>query len=139
MIWVKWGFNMKYLKEYNEYVSKHKGEIVKPNKVYHKSNPKFRDLIDNEGLKTMKGDSYSAHSPEEGEQPAIFGYMGDDIKYYDSTYDDDVWLIDARKINNIWFYDKEVGSIDKLAVVTYTDIPRNAIELVYRGTGESDF
>ena len=109
------------------------GDKVKPDKVYHKSNPIYREQINNDGLKCMKGDSYEGHSPEEKDPPAIFGYVND-INNYDTTYDDDIWLIDATKITNTWFIDNEVG---KIAVVTYNDIPRSAIKLVYKGIGDS--
>lgn len=116
--------------------NKHKGEQVSPKIIWHKSSPFFRDKIDKEGLKVMKGDSYMSHSPEKSSPPAIFGYFGD-IDYYDSTYDDDIWEIDTTKIPNVqWFIDKEVGVDVQSAVVTYQNIPRNAIKLIYKGTGE---
>lgn len=126
------------IKEYKQYLkeSKHKGDKVNPKKIYHKSNPIFREIIDKEGLKPMKGDSYSIHSPEKSEPPAIFGYFGD-IDYYDSTYDDDIWLIDTSKTDNEWFIDKQVGGHIQSGVLTYTPIPRSAITLVYKGTGKS--
>jgi len=114
-------------------MSKHKGDKVNLTTVYHKSNPIFRDSIDNEGLKPMKGESYTIHSPDEINPPAIFGYVGN-IDYYDSTYDDDIWVIDTKGLNNEWFVDKEVG---ESAVLTYTPIPRSALTLKYKGTGKS--
>jgi hypothetical protein len=127
---------MKYLKRFNENLSKHKGDSITPTKVYHKSNPIFREKIKEEGLLPKKGDSYSAYSPEDNELPAIFGYIGDDINYYDSTYDDDIWLIDAENSNNKWFRDKAVGK-GKYTVMTYTNIPVQFIQLIYKGTGDS--
>ena len=120
--------------QFNE--NKHKGKQVSPKIIWHKSVPFFRDKIDKEGLKVMKGDSYMSHSPEKSSPPAIFGYFGD-IDYYDSTYDDDIWEIDTTKIPNVqWFIDKEVGVDVQLGVVTYQNIPRNAIKLIYKGTEE---
>jgi hypothetical protein len=123
---------MKFLL-YEEF--KHKGERVFKDIIYHKANPKFRDKIDKEGLKCMKGDSYSAHSPEESEIPAIFGYFSE-TDPYDSTYDDDIWIINANKKMK-WYKDLEMG--DDTSVVTYDNIPRNCIELKYKGTGKSEF
>lgn len=114
---------------------KHKGGSIPKDwlQIYHKSNPIFRDKIEVEGLLPMKGDSYMLHSPEDTEPAAIFGYYGD-MEYYDSTYDDDIWLIDLTKVNNEFFIDNEVG---EYAVVTYVGIPREAILLIYKGTGKS--
>jgi hypothetical protein len=128
---------VRHLKTYQLFEkSKHQGEKVKVDQVYHKSNPKFRESIEKDGLKLMKGDSYSAHSPDETDPPAIFGYVGD-IDYYDSTYDDDIWSIDTKGLSNEWFIDKEVGGMIQSAVVTYSPIPRSAIKLIYKGTGKS--
>lgn len=112
---------------------KHKGAIINPNLVYHASNPFFRDLISIEGLKVMKGNSYSVYSPEESEPPAIFGSIKNE---YDSTWDDDIWLIDCSLCNNKWFTDKEFKNI---GVVTYENIPKEAISLIYKGTGKDKF
>jgi hypothetical protein len=125
---------MRYLilfENYKTNLLKHKGDKVNPTIVYHKSNPVFRKEIERDGLKVMKGDSYSCHSPEETEPPAIFGKTDD---RYDSTYDDDVWLIDCSLIKNEWFRDREC---DDSCVVTYDNIPRYAISLIYKGTGET--
>jgi hypothetical protein len=124
---------MIYLKRFNE--NKHQGELVHPKIVYHKSNPIFRDKISEEGLKPMKGDSYSLHSPEESAIPAIFGYIGD-IDYYDSTYDDDIWEIKSAD-DITWYIDNEVGGNIKSAVMTYDSISKDKIRLLYKGTGKS--
>ena len=127
------------IQNYDEWLAenKHKGARVHPKVIYHKSNPMFREKIEKEGLKIMKGDSYMCHSPEKSCPPAIFGYTGD-VDYYDSTYDDDVWQIDVAKIpNHEWFIDKEVGGHIQQAVVTYQNIPREAIKIIYKGSGKS--
>lgn len=113
-------------------MSKHRGIKVTPSTVYHKSNPIFRKDIDRHGLMVMKGDSYGLYSPEDTEPHAIFGKTDDT---YDSTYDDDIWLIDCDVIGNDWFIDKACGNG---CVVTYEDIPRFAIKLIYEGTGNSE-
>ncbi len=126
---------MKYIINFNLYesVSRHKGDSVTVDKVYHQSNPIFRDTISKEGLKPMRGESYTMQSPSESELPAIFGYTGN-INNYDSSYDDDIWLINTNKLDNEWFYDKQVGGT---AVMTFDDIPRCCIDLVYKGSGDS--
>ena len=111
---------------------KHKGDKVTPTDVYHKSNPIFRKEIERVGLVVMKRDSYNCHSPEDTEPPAIFGKTDDT---YDSTYDDDVWLIDCTLIDNEWFEDKECA---EGCVVTYQNIPIYALTLIYKGTGNSE-
>ena len=116
--------------------NKHKGEIVSLNKIhklYHQSNPFFRDIILKTGLKCMKGDSYSIHSPEEDCIPAIFAYR-DDMYGYDSSYDDDIYEILFNKIPNTWYVDNEAGN---MCLVTYKDIPVSAIKLIYKGTGNN--
>jgi hypothetical protein len=130
---------MKNLLTFTEFVNenKHKGKRMFPKIVYHKSPPSVRKNIQKDGLKVMKGDSYMCHSPEESCPPAIFGYFGD-IDYYDSTWDDDIWEIDTKKIPEIeWFLDKEVGMAIQSAVVTYQNIPKDAIKLIYKGSGKS--
>lgn len=113
-------------------MSKHKGDRVNPSYIYHKSNPIFRGAIQRLGLMVMKGDSYGCYSPEDTEPPAIFGKTDDT---YDSTYDDDVWLIDCSQIDNEWFKDNACG---EGCVVTYKNIPREALILIYTGTGKSE-
>jgi len=128
--------NMKYLRRYNESFNKHQGDVYNYDDTsffYHKSNPMFRNLIEKEGLKPMKGDSYSIHSPEDSATPAIFMYFGD-MDYYDSTYDDDIWKVSCKGLDNKIYIDNEVGTS---AVITYEAIPRSNMELVYKGTGKA--
>ena len=85
----------------------------------------------------MKGDSYKIHTPSKKAKPAIFAYT----ENYDSTYDDDIWAIDIKKIPEVkWYRDLAVrenkSSVIK-AYLTYDNIPRDAIMLVYKGTGDS--
>lgn len=120
--------------------SKHKGEQWEPvtNILYHKANPKFRDQIKSEGLRLMKGESYSLHSPEDNEPPAIFTYFGDWWEGYETGYFDDVWTIDITKINNIWFKDLQVGGWGTALVSYCNTIPPEALILLYEGSGEVD-
>ena len=123
------------LNEWRTFINenKHQGDIVKPTTVYHKSNPGFRKIIDVEGLKPQKGDSYNCHSPENDAMPAIFGYIGDNE--YDNSYDDDIWKIDTKNTPNVWYIDLETNGHVQ-TVMTYEPISRSNIELIYKGTGE---
>jgi hypothetical protein len=115
--------------------SNHKGDLVviKPtDMLYHKGNPAFRDKIEKEGLRCMKGDSYNTLSPDEA--PAVFAYMND-VNYYDTTFDDDIWVI-SPDAPNVWYRDMAVGTKPYRAIVTYTDVPREYLQLIHRGTGE---
>ena len=120
--------------------SKHKGEQWQPVtcEVYHKSNPKFREIIKVEGLKLMKGDSYACHSPEDTEPPAIFGYFGDMWEGYETGYLDDVWAIDITKIDHVWYKDLQVGGWGTALVTYHGTIPPSALVLLCIGTGEID-
>lgn len=131
---------------------------VEPNKfLYHKSNPIFRDKISKEGLKVMpKSSAWLSDTRIDGS--CIFATNIDDKRYwFDSTYDDDIYKIDSSKINNTWYIDPNFISKDKYVeykgkramlpnvnmdykhVITFDNIPLNAIELIYEGTGKSLF
>jgi len=114
---------------------------VKPNRyVYHKSAPVFRDKISLLGLLPQRGDGWLTTTPIEGK--AIFATNSDDPKqWFDSTYDDDVWKIDTSKLDNKWFSDPNFRESDghntELFIFTFGEIPLSAIELIYKGTGNS--
>ena len=110
---------------------------VKPNKyVYHQSNIKFRNEISETGLIT-KGKSETWLSDTKIDGKVIFATNSDDKKdWFDSTYDDDVYQIDTTKINNKWFFDPNFNW-EKLPkhIITFDNIPLNAIKLIYKGSG----
>jgi len=128
-----------------------------PNKyVYHSSNPIFREKISKMGLMPKpKSDSWLENTPIKGE--VIFATNSDDKnEWFDSTYDDDIYKIDTSKISNKWYEDPNFskdkeeyvefgGKKIKLPprqgenfyIITFEKIPLNAIELIYKGTGES--
>lgn len=128
-----------------------------PNKyVYHSSNPIFREKISKMGLiPKPKSDSWLENTPIKGE--VIFATNSDDKnKWFDSTYDDDIYKINTSKISNKWYEDPNFskdkeeyvefgGKKIKLPprqgenfhIITFEKIPLNAIELIYKGTGES--
>jgi hypothetical protein len=107
-------------------------------KLYHTSNPQFRQKIAKEGLKTSaKTENWLTDTKITGK--VIFAIMSNDVKdAYDSTYDDDIYEIDATKIYNKWFRDPNfLDSKDAMHVITFDDIPKHAIKLIHTGTGES--
>jgi hypothetical protein len=114
---------------------------VKTNRfVYHTSNPIFRDSIEKDGLITKgKSESWLSNTPIEGK--VIFATNSDDEKtWFDSTYDDDIYRIDTSKIDNQWYNDPNFGWLDNTTyIITFDNISREAIELIYKGTGESKF
>jgi hypothetical protein len=114
------------------------GKEITPNKiVIHKSNPKFRDRISNEGLKASAGECYKIYAGY-GEKciPAIFATNSTNKRaWFDSTYDDDVWEINTEMIPNVkWYKDRHFESTKK-HIVTFDNIPSEAIELMSEGTG----
>ena len=115
------------------------GKEIIPNKiVIHKSNPKVRDKISNEGLKVRAGECYKIYAGY-GEKciPAIFATNSTNKRAsFDSTYDDDVWEIDTEMIPDVkWYKDRHYESRSK-HIVTFENIPANAITLKHEGTGK---
>ena len=86
------------------------GEQIIPNiYVYHKTRKKNRLSILENGLKTSIGDSYRYISEKYTNEiiPAIFVNNTDECddgwcKYFDF----DIFKIDTRIIDNVWFIDK---------------------------------
>lgn len=106
--------------------------------VYHKSNPIFRDQIDEVGLITKgKSETWLSDTPIEGE--VIFATNSDDENdWFDSQYDDDIYQIDTTKIDNVWYGDPNFGwGDDNKHIITFDNISKNAIKLIYKGTGEN--
>ena len=127
-----------YEEELNENYSP-AGKEITPNKiVIHKSNPKFRDRISNEGLRAIAGECYKIYAGY-GEKciPAIFATNSTNKRaWFDSTYDDDVWTINTELIPNVkWYKDRHFES-SKKHIVTFDNIPSEAIELMREGTGK---
>ncbi len=88
-------------------------EVTPKEKVYHQSNPIFRNKIEEQGLKVRAGECYKIYVGY-GEKciPAIFATNSSNKRaWFDSTYDDDVWEIDTTKIPNVkWFKDRHFDS-----------------------------
>lgn len=107
---------------------------LKNKKIYHKSNPIFRNDILRHGIIPRIGLSI----PRDSKIDAAI-YATDSLNkkdWYDTTYDDDIWEIDVTKTINEWYLDTNVFGKHK-HVFTYTPIPVIAIKLIYKGTGES--
>jgi len=116
------------------------GEEYVPGKfVYHKSPPQVRDNISKEGLLVSVGDCYKTYSEnftEEECKPAIFATDSENEDYwFMSTWDDDVWVIDTECAGVNWYKDKHFADYD-YHIVTFENISKDCIELVYKGTGE---
>jgi len=131
---------MKHLKKFNQTIP------VKVNKyVYHTSSPKFRDSIKSQGLITKgPGENWLSTTKINlmklfQKQKCIFASNSDNKEdQFKWDYDDDIWRIDTELIpNNEWFRDP--NSIDDKWVITFQDIPVEAIELIHEGTGESKY
>jgi hypothetical protein len=101
---------------------------VKPTRyVYHSTLKSNRDSILENGLEAKENinysDSYILDHP-----PAVFATLeGEDLWRSGG----DIWKIDTTKINNKWFQDLNIPNF-KGVIMTYDDIPPNAIELCSR-------
>ena len=117
------------------------GKEVTPNNiVIHKSNPMYRDKIMENGLKARAGECYKIYVGYGVKcKPAIFATNSTNKRaWFDSTYDDDVWEINTEMIPDVkWYKDRHYESRSK-HIVTFQDIPKEAITLKYKGTGSGD-
>lgn len=114
-------------------------KLLKPAKtnqfVYHKSNPLFRKDINQFGLIT-KGKSETWLSDTKINGKVIFATNSNNKDdWFDSQYDDDIYQIDTSKINNTWFEDPNFSNAKH--IITFNNIPLNAIKLIYKGTGNN--
>jgi len=119
-----------------------KGEEVTPEKyVVHTSNPLNRDNISTTGLQVSLGECYliyadSNYGEDEECVPAIFATNSIKKKdMFDSTYDDDIWVINTEIAGVQWYKDAHFDGGDTKHIVTFKDIPVEAIKLVQEGTG----
>lgn len=119
-----------------------KGEEITPGKyVVHTSNPSNRDSIIDYGIRAVLGECYmiyadSNYGEDEECVPAVFATNSVKKKdLFDSTYDDDAWIIDTEIANVQWYNDAHFKDGDYKHIVTFEDIPVEAIKLVYKGAG----
>jgi len=117
------------------------GKEITPNSIIvHKSNPMFRDKIMEHGLKVSAGECYKVYVGYGVKcKPAIFATNSTNKRaWFDSTYDDDIWEINTEMIPDVkWYKDRHFESTKK-HIVTFQDIPKEAITLKYEGTGSGD-
>lgn len=116
------------------------GEKYNPNKfVVHKSNPMWRDNIKLNGLQTSVGDCYQSHVGGDVEcKPSIFATDSlEEDKMFDSSYDDDIWIINTECAGVTWYSDKHFEYGDYPHIVTFDNISPYCIKLIHKGTGKS--
>lgn len=119
-----------------------KGEEITPDKyVVHSSNPSNRENISITGLQTSLGECYmiyadSNYGEDEECVPAIFATNSIKKKdMFDSTYDDDIWVIDTERAGVQWYRDAHFEGGDYKHIVTFEDIPVDAVKLIHKGSG----
>lgn len=130
---------MKYIKSFESIEFSEKLTKIVPNRyVYHKSNPHFRNEISKMGL-IPKGKSETWLSDTKIDGKVIFATnSGNPDDWFDSTWDDDIYKIDTRELENKWFKDPNFPN-GSHHIITPDPIPNSAIELIYKGSGESKF
>ena len=129
---------MRHIAIYKDYLLEREEPLqeIKPNRyVYHTSNPIYRESIAREGL-VPKGRSESWLSTTRIEGKVIFAVNSNEEDYiWNSTYDDDIYRIDTSSLDNKWYQDPNFS--DGIHMVTREAIPKQALELIHRGTGKS--
>jgi hypothetical protein len=122
------------------------GEEYTPARVVvHTSNPVGRDNIKLTGLQVSVGECYQVYVNRNETNPdkikckkAIFAT--DSLKnrdMFNSTYDDDIWLINTECANVKWYKDKHFDYPDSKHIVTFENISPECIKLIHKGTGKS--
>lgn len=107
-------------------------------KLYHKSNPYYRQEIAKNGLLPMIGNSYRAYYdgiPKRKLKPLVFMYDRN-VTEYNSTYDDDIWEIDIKQLN-CRCIKKDMCPTLIGCYIYNKPIPTSAIKLIYKGSGKS--
>jgi hypothetical protein len=116
------------------------GDEYTPGKfLIHKSNPVWRDDIKRTGLKASVGECYKIYSQnfsKEECKPAIFATDSENENYwYDSTWDDDIWVIDTKCAGVIWYKDNHYKGGDyEYNILTFENISPECLELIYKGS-----
>jgi len=129
---------MRHIVIYKDFLLESRDSLkeITPNRyVYHTSNPIYREGIAREGLKPKgRSESWLTTTPIRGS--VIFAVNSNDEEYlWNSTYDDDIYMIDTASLDNKWYQDPNFN--DGIHMVTYEAIPQQALELIHRGTGVS--
>lgn len=108
-------------------------------KMYHKSNPMFRDSILANGLIPKVGECYRIYWEDKTNdelKPYVFMYNKEEHEY-DSTYDDDIYEIDVNQLEQDRIK-KDICPTLEGCYVYDKVIPISAIKLIYKGSGESE-
>ena len=108
--------------------------------IVHKSNPVWRDNIELTGLQVSVGDCYQQHVGGDEEcKPSIFATDSlDKEQMFDSTYDDDIWIINTECAEVTWYKDRHIDNGDyKHHIVTFENISPECLRLLHKGTGKS--
>lgn len=104
--------------------------------LYHTSNPIFRDNILKKGL-IVKGKSETWLTDTNINGKVIFAVNSENKNdFWDTTYDDDIYRIDTKNIDNEWYNDPNFKENNK-RIITFKNIPASSIILIYKGTGNS--
>ena len=107
--------------------------------VVHKSNPVWRENIELTGLQISVGDCYQQHVGGDEEcKPSIFATDSlDKEQMFDSTYDDDIWIINTECAEVTWYKDRHFDNGDyKHHIVTFENISPECLRLLHKGTGK---
>jgi len=127
-------------KEIRKYIREIISESINEGKIklnrylYHASAISNRKRINKNGIVPYRGQQWLSDTDIEGN--AVFATNSDNQgDWFDSTWDDDVWRIDTKKLNGVkWFLDPNTDN--GVWVYTHEAIPRDAIELFKKGTGK---
>jgi hypothetical protein len=114
-------------------------EYIPGKYVVHKSPPQWRENIGLMGLQVSVGDCYQLYVGDEDCRKSIFATDSLNEKdMFDSTYDDDVWVINTKCAEVTWYKDKHFEGGDyKYHIVTFEDISPDCLRLIHKGTGKS--
>ena len=125
----------------NEEIYSPSGKEYTPGEfILHKSNPLWRDNIKLTGLQTSVGDCYKQFVG--GDAPCKEAIFATDSvnkdEAFDSTYDDDIWVIDTGCAGVDWYKDRHFDNGDyQKHIVTFNNISPDCLKLIHKGTGES--
>jgi hypothetical protein len=134
--------------EINEDTHDPRGKKVKVGRyLIHRSPPEYRDGILKDGLIAKVGERYKIDDGKDtsDRMGAVFATNSEDKKdWFGGYYDEDVWKIDTSLIPNVEWYKDRMFAFNKSGfpfpflykhVVTLDNIPPNALELIYQGSG----
>lgn len=108
--------------------------IIPSRFIYHASHPNNRERILEKGIEKYRGKQWIGDSPIKSD--AVFATNSSlPTDWFDSTFDDDIWRIDAYGIDIEWFKDPHYNE-NYHHIYTLNSIPINLVTLVRVGTGK---